>query len=559
MVLSLNEFSAWITIEGRGNVDEYKVEQTSKGASCWIPSEAGQQYQVCWRDSERSTATDGLVVIDGNKRGTTVIHHDKDKPNTAYKRGFRTTSNTVLPFKFSTIARTDDADKADLSNSPFVGVIELLIYRVRIVGTESQRHYATPRERTLYERDVKGLQHHTTFGDPQKGTSRDAIRLQPLSKDPVARFRFRYRSIDMLRADKIAAPLGTNVSDPIVIPDDDSDEEDIKPSPFVKKEKRNFVKGIAQEPAASKDVIIISDDESKEDAKPIRSNIPTRLASRKRECTLHASPKQEPMPTQTLSSTKHPQKFRLTPSAKLKKTSTNKREPGRPGSSESIRIDMEETIRPSKTSSISKTQTTPSEKRTGFAEMVKPPPPTTKHRRDPRRTPAPSKATRKDEVRTLPSCLTDELVYPKEEVLTPRPRVKSEETMQRPPRFKEESVTSPSLARQLPKAKRETDSKRIVNNIRDRPKPGSASSFLDTVGLDEVKSEETLGTKHIPAKRKVEEESEEDISPSERAILQARLNALRPWHELKPTQEHISEPKRRRQKRLKSDIPNSRQ
>ncbi|KAJ3809726.1 hypothetical protein EV368DRAFT_11099, partial [Lentinula lateritia] len=51
--------------------------------------------------SERSTATDGFVLLDGKKCGGSVISSDLDKPNYTCKEYVRTGTTTVKPFEFS--------------------------------------------------------------------------------------------------------------------------------------------------------------------------------------------------------------------------------------------------------------------------------------------------------------------------------------------------------------------------------------------------------------------------------------------------------------------------
>ncbi|EEB87167.1 hypothetical protein MPER_15595, partial [Moniliophthora perniciosa FA553] len=104
MVLSFQEFSAWITIEGQA-AEEYAIEQfpEKKTVKCWIPSQVDRTFQVHWKDSQKKSSTDGFVVIDGRKCGGKVISSDKDKPDTTCKTGIRTESNTVVPFKFSSV------------------------------------------------------------------------------------------------------------------------------------------------------------------------------------------------------------------------------------------------------------------------------------------------------------------------------------------------------------------------------------------------------------------------------------------------------------------------
>ncbi|KAJ8083703.1 hypothetical protein PM082_002469 [Marasmius tenuissimus] len=267
MVLSCNEFTAWVTIEG-DPVEEYKAHWSTpqkQTMCCWIPSQAGRNYQVHWRDSRRTTATDGLVVIDGKHCGTKTISPDLEKPDTTSKKGFRTSSDWVAPFQFAKLQTTDNESQAGPSSSSLVGNIELLIFRVRIKEPEVYIQQARHQDQVFYEKDVKGLQHHTTFGKAEAARERPAIGVTLLSEVPVAKFRFYYRPIDALRAERIAPSIGTSASDPIVL-EDDSEEEDMKQLPIAVRsvEKSEEIKRDID--ISVSEVILISDDE--EDVKP---------------------------------------------------------------------------------------------------------------------------------------------------------------------------------------------------------------------------------------------------------------------------------------------------
>ncbi|KAJ3888125.1 hypothetical protein GG344DRAFT_54323 [Lentinula edodes] len=107
MMLFLEEFEAWVTIDGQ-HAEEYQWQYIPKQklVQCWIASEVGKPFQIHWLDSKRSTATDGFVLLDGKKCGGSVISSDLDKPNYTCKEYIRTGPTTVKPFEFSQISLT---------------------------------------------------------------------------------------------------------------------------------------------------------------------------------------------------------------------------------------------------------------------------------------------------------------------------------------------------------------------------------------------------------------------------------------------------------------------
>ncbi|KAE9399449.1 hypothetical protein BT96DRAFT_789479, partial [Gymnopus androsaceus JB14] len=105
MVLHLDEFEAWVTIEGQ-KTEEYQCTKSASVLQCYIPSQAGKKFQVHWKDTKRTTATDGFLLIDGFKCPGQTISDNPDKPNQACKIGMRTDDSTIKPFKFAQIRLT---------------------------------------------------------------------------------------------------------------------------------------------------------------------------------------------------------------------------------------------------------------------------------------------------------------------------------------------------------------------------------------------------------------------------------------------------------------------
>ncbi|KAJ3882053.1 hypothetical protein F5051DRAFT_395342 [Lentinula edodes] len=208
MMLFLEEFEAWVTIDGQ-HAEEYQWQYIPKQklVQCWIASEVGKPFQIHWLDSKRSTATDGFVLLDGKKCGGSVISSDLDKPNYTCKEYIRTGPTTVKPFEFSQISLTDDDTRADPDLlTTELGQIELLIVRVRVKSYETSQTRGASKQQLLHEKAKKGIQHQTTFGKTVASTPRQAVRLEQISDDAVARFRFLYRPIDMLKAKGIVSP-----------------------------------------------------------------------------------------------------------------------------------------------------------------------------------------------------------------------------------------------------------------------------------------------------------------------------------------------------------------
>ncbi|KAL0071720.1 hypothetical protein AAF712_000642 [Marasmius tenuissimus] len=466
MVLSCNEFTAWVTIEG-DPVEEYKVHWSTpqkQTMCCWIPSQAGRNYQVHWRDSRRTTATDGLVVIDGKHCGTKTISPDLEKPDTTSKKGFRTSSDRVAPFQFAKLQTTDNESQAGLSSSSLVGNIELLIFRVRIKEPEVYIQQARHQDQVFYEKDVKGLQHHTTsvaipvlelnyahselsFGKAEAARERPAIGVTLLSEVPVAKFRFYYRPIDALRAERIAPSVGTSATDPIVL-EDDSEEEDTKQLPIAARsvEKSEEIKRDVD--ISVSEVILISDDEedvksdplkkiTKTKTTPPRVSSPIMIPDDEPETSQEKKPKlpkPEPSSTQSMTSRVHFAKPRTVPSVIQERSPTT-----RPQSNSSRCGTKTSRPLPQNVKQERHPSARPDAKRTLAPSMIRPvgTPKSTGRMRPP---PVPIRVSTTDvpkpEVGTprlppqapqAPMSHEDALAYPKEEAFTPRPLAMDED------------------------------------------------------------------------------------------------------------------------------------
>ncbi|KAK7466224.1 hypothetical protein VKT23_004949 [Stygiomarasmius scandens] len=219
MPLFLNQFTAWISIDGCV-ADEYGVKFSAKdyGASgsfgrkrvpqieCWIPSTEGKPFAIHWKDSKRITATDGIVWVDGKKCGGKVLSPDKPEAD-ACKVGWRISATEVRPFVFAKVGLTDDDNLASPDAvHPHLGEIRLEVYEAAItmMNTQFNALEAIRVENgdttTVHERTKKNIEHHTRLGTPLS-SARPAVRVtRDPDSLPVARFLFRYRGLELLRA-----------------------------------------------------------------------------------------------------------------------------------------------------------------------------------------------------------------------------------------------------------------------------------------------------------------------------------------------------------------------
>lgn len=121
-------FSAWIQVEGR-TLPEYCVciDKSATRISCWIPSEEGKAFTVCWSDHGGGIKTCGYITLDGYIIPGRFLHGE----GTAWRGSIRTGQSYVRPFIFQKVQHsgTDGSTAMDKD----VGMIVLRIKRVKLV------------------------------------------------------------------------------------------------------------------------------------------------------------------------------------------------------------------------------------------------------------------------------------------------------------------------------------------------------------------------------------------------------------------------------------------
>ncbi|KAJ3909097.1 hypothetical protein F5879DRAFT_171379 [Lentinula edodes] len=224
-MLFYGNIGAWITIDGNGHLEEHGVDfdDREKTVTCYIASEEGKSFQVHWCDRSFECPTRGRIYIDGRAMGGKIIS-GRTVNRSVIKKGFRTAGNTRMPFVFSKLKLTgelwcpsyvncrdllssapEDIEDAVSLSTESPGEIDLIIIRVRLRSRKLyDKSHTAPETLEFNEKDVKGSAHNTTFGKPVVD-SRSVLEheTEPYG-DPIARFRFRYMPIDLLRAKDIA-------------------------------------------------------------------------------------------------------------------------------------------------------------------------------------------------------------------------------------------------------------------------------------------------------------------------------------------------------------------
>jgi hypothetical protein len=235
--MDLEGFSAWITVDG-ADLKHYNVEILDNGnkATCWIPSEAGKKFTINWRDSNRINMIGGFIKMDGISCGGNTINPGF-VPVTIQKSSLPASSMTEKPFLFSPLELTDDdayLDQSGASNN--LGEIMIEIWRVAPIASTAAGRMHFPEAQKVHERSKKALAHRVKLGDEVYAPQKPTLQVKKIDMVPLVTFVFKYRSLDMLRANGIA-PTSTvqkrpaeaqpeaDVKEEVVDIEDDGDDE----------------------------------------------------------------------------------------------------------------------------------------------------------------------------------------------------------------------------------------------------------------------------------------------------------------------------------------------
>ncbi|KAF7315885.1 hypothetical protein MIND_00105100 [Mycena indigotica] len=204
-----DQFRAWIKIDGV-DAEEYGVEvdEAERVVSCWIASEVGKTFSVEWDILCDENSLSGKVYMDGAWCAGKLFNLDKSYTLPAHRTlagALRET--TVEHFMFGSLTLSDDDTL--LATGP--NLPDLAKGTKTIVSLPSLN---------IHERSKKAVTQQVQLGAPQV-SSNTFRNTRPIGPDLV-KFRFKYRPIEILRANGIAPPLNRAVSpsEYVVLKDD---------------------------------------------------------------------------------------------------------------------------------------------------------------------------------------------------------------------------------------------------------------------------------------------------------------------------------------------------
>ncbi|KAF7322036.1 hypothetical protein MKEN_00726400 [Mycena kentingensis (nom. inval.)] len=219
-----NLFKAWITIDGV-ELNEYEVETLEQDGvvTCWIASELGKNFKVHIKNIAYEGELQANVYVDGIDCYGKIFWATGAFPKETWMDGLRD-GTVVRNFVFSQLTVSDDDEllAADDTDHARFGTIEVRIYPVDIEGESYIPLPAVPEDRVVHEQSKKALTQHIHFEPPQAAVSKHYSTVR--TGADIVIFKFKYRPLDVLRAD------GIILSERKVLDaeDDESEDEDAK-------------------------------------------------------------------------------------------------------------------------------------------------------------------------------------------------------------------------------------------------------------------------------------------------------------------------------------------
>ncbi|KAF8655831.1 hypothetical protein AX16_002915 [Volvariella volvacea WC 439] len=211
--LKLRNVTAWVEIRKK-KLPMYDVQVSEDGEriTCWIPSESGNEFTVRYV-ADGPSHTTGRLFVDG--LWCTHIHCVPSKsandPAISTSNGcidYATVGGEQRKLVFSQVQFTDDDAYLNEPISQEFGEIRLVVNEVTYHGRKAlASHPASSRDPlkgVIHERSKKAIGHCVKLGAVIGATPNYSSDIQVVRT--LGTFVFRYRPIDLLRANGIAPP-----------------------------------------------------------------------------------------------------------------------------------------------------------------------------------------------------------------------------------------------------------------------------------------------------------------------------------------------------------------
>ncbi|TFK27507.1 hypothetical protein FA15DRAFT_170953 [Coprinopsis marcescibilis] len=224
MPLRIRDISTWVEVDGRELQQHFSYNPDKRTAECWIPSEEGKAFAVCWRNLDRGSDTGTRLVIDGmNIKGTHLYPFLKKPGNgiridTHKQTGVQTSLATERPFIFEKHSSISDRCSVPSGNEAArqtpvtnlggdkLGMITVIVSELasRDKSRAVEMRTAVPgwlpgQAANAFEAQINGSEHVVRLGE-NKDTAACSYRQRYHRVRDIATFIFRYRPAEVLRS-----------------------------------------------------------------------------------------------------------------------------------------------------------------------------------------------------------------------------------------------------------------------------------------------------------------------------------------------------------------------
>ncbi|KAI0374892.1 hypothetical protein BV20DRAFT_1010624 [Pilatotrama ljubarskyi] len=210
MPLQIQGFSAHISCNGAELQILDAKQEDERTVSCWIASEVSQEFSVHWRAADLKTKMSVNIHVDGRLARSPCHWSTSPAQLEGSCLGVYETSQSLRPFRFSKLILTDDdAMLNDKGGNDDLGSIKISLTRVADFVLSEKPYTGSGFVATgaVHEKTKKAGVHTVSLSDRTVVTT--PIRIYnavAAEKEPFANFIFRYRPIELLRANGIAPP-----------------------------------------------------------------------------------------------------------------------------------------------------------------------------------------------------------------------------------------------------------------------------------------------------------------------------------------------------------------
>ncbi|KAE9390483.1 hypothetical protein BT96DRAFT_1024525 [Gymnopus androsaceus JB14] len=199
MPLTFDHFSAWIEVDG-SEVPVFDAQENNNEVTGWIPSETGKKFCLKLSTGTRGSSMAADIYMDGKPFSGKAIYAGPPRMFTI--SGVATSNTTEKPFMFSPLELTDDDDYLHTTTTG-LGDVKLVISYATFGGEVNQYHKYDPVGK-VHEKSKKATGHKIDLG--QETSKAHSSTVVTTRHAVITTFVFKYRPIDMLRANGIAPP-----------------------------------------------------------------------------------------------------------------------------------------------------------------------------------------------------------------------------------------------------------------------------------------------------------------------------------------------------------------